>query len=92
MRGVVQVTLDAASSPHHRQRLVQIDVDGGVRTQIAGEHEPQDPPATITVGVSSPGLHPATVDIPLSTDRDRDSVLAAAATAGNAPLLWHAGS
>ena len=39
VRGVVQVTHDAASPAHHRRRLTQIDLDGNRRTTIAAPGE-----------------------------------------------------
>ena len=84
-RGIVQVTLDAATPQLHRQRLHEIDVDGGIRTQIASDFNLASPssrglatPTSITVTASSPGLASATLDIPLSTDQETHSVLASA--------------
>ena len=78
MRGIVQVSHDAASGARHRRRMRQIDLDGGIHTTIAAGGE-DPPPSAITVTASAPGLAPASVDIPLSTDPGADSVLAAAA-------------
>lgn len=82
VRGIVQVTHDAASPPAHRARLVQIDTDGGKRTVIVNpgiKGNEKEMPSTITVKASSPGLKSAMVNIPLTTDAAQHSVLASAA-------------
>ena len=76
-RAIVQVTQNAASSLHHRKRLIQIDRDGGVRTHIVplGDTSPRDD--AIVVQASAKGLESSTVSIPVSTDASIHGVLAA---------------
>ena len=78
VRAIVQVTQNAASSLHHRKRLIQIDRDGGVRTHIVhpGNTSPRDD--AIVVQASVKGLESSTVSIPVSTDANAHGVLAAA--------------
>lgn len=71
-RGIVQVSQDSATPEQHRRRLRQIDVDGGRRTTIDLGGSPQ--PAAIVVTASSPGLKPATIEIPVSTNVSQHSV------------------
>lgn len=86
VRGIVQVTVDAASPAWHRGRMREIDADGGVRTRVATAEDA--PPASIVVTASSSGLKSASITIPVSTDAAKDSVLAAAAASvGSANLL-----
>jgi hypothetical protein len=77
-RAIVQVTRNAASSLHHRKRLIQIDRDGGIRTHIVppGDTSPGDD--AIVVQASVDGLGTSTVSIPVSTDMESDGVLATA--------------
>ena len=77
-RAIVQVTHNAASSLHHRKRLIQIDRDGGIRTHIVppGDTSPGDD--AIVVQASVDGLGTSTVSIPVSTDMENDGVLATA--------------
>ena len=79
-RAIVQVTQNAASSLHHRKRLIQIDRDGGVHTHIVplGDTSPRDD--AIVVQASAKGLESSTVSIPVSTDAGTHGVLAAAKT------------
>jgi hypothetical protein len=77
-RAIVQVTCNAASSLHHRKRLIQIDRDGGIRTHIVppGDTSPRDD--AIVVEASAKGLGSSTVSIPVSTDASSHGVLAVA--------------
>ena len=77
-RAIVQVTHNAASSLHHRKRLIQIDRDGGIRTHIVppGDTSPGDD--AIIIQASVEGLGASTVSIPVSTDASVDGVLAVA--------------
>ena len=77
-RAIIQVTQNAASSLHHRKRLIQIDRDGGVRTYIVppGDTSPRD--EAIVVEASAKGLDSSTVSIPISADTNTHGVLAAA--------------
>ncbi len=75
-RGIVQVTVDAASA--RRPRLIEVDAEGGRRTRIVPPTSVVAHPKVMTVTASSPGLAPASADIPLSVDARRHSVLAAA--------------
>ena len=104
VRGIVQVTHDAASSPQHRRQLRQIDLDGNQRTTIAaaapeeeaggGEEAagPTPPVASINVTASSPGLATGVLSIPVSDDAATHSVLAAAANSRRSgdseQLVW----
>jgi hypothetical protein len=95
VRGIVQVTHDAASFVQHRHRLREIDLDGNRRTTIAAalqEGEKAGPtPTSIEVAASSLGLATGMISIPVSTDAAKHSVLAAAADsrAGSAEqLVW----
>ena len=77
-RAIIQVTHNAASSLHHRKRLIQIDQDGGIRTHIVppGDTSPGDD--AIVVQASVDGLGTSTVSIPVSTNASIHGVLAVA--------------
>ena len=84
VRGIVRVTVDAASPSAHRDLLIEVDGGGGgggsccdgIITVVPGNGTaPTDP---IVVEASAPGLASSTVSIQVSTDLDADGVLAVA--------------
>ena len=78
-RVIVQTNINAASSPYHRRRMIQIDRDGGIRTPIASpDYTPPVVADTIVVEATVKGLETSTVSIPVSTDAVSHSVFAAA--------------
>ena len=77
-RVIVQTTENAASSPLHRKRMMQIDQDGGIRTHIVPPEDTSPRAAAIVVEVSAEGLSSSTVSIPVSSDASTHGVLAAA--------------
>ena len=77
-RAIVQVTKDSATSPLHRQRLMEIDREGGIRTQILPPDERAASDDSIVVQASVEGLGSATVSIPVTTDIATHNVLAVA--------------
>lgn len=78
VRGVVQVTTDAATSPKLRRRVREVDTDGGHRTQVLDPASIVHVDSAITVSATSPGLKDAELKIPVSVDVQHDSVLAVA--------------
>ena len=78
VRGVVQVTLHAAGTDAERRRLMEIDIDGGKRTTVlqgrVSKHKQQDGASNtfasegIVVEVTSAGLAPARITIPVSAE------------------------
>ncbi len=87
VRGIVQVTQNAASAPWHRARLAEIDVEGEagptelIVNGVLGATE-------IVVEASSPGLRSGRATIALSTDEATDGVLAVAAASVTDPLSF----
>ena len=80
-RAIVQVTQDQATSPLHRQRLIEIDRDGGIHTYILPPEKSSDAESSddsIVVQAAVEGLGSATVSIPVTTDIAAHSVLAVA--------------
>ena len=77
-RAIARVTLAAAGSPADRQLLAAVNVDAGRGNSSAVATSGAPPPAAFTVTASAPGLAPATIEVPLSTD-PADAVLAVAA-------------
>ena len=77
-RVIVQVTQNAASSLHHRKRMIQIDREGGVCTHIVPPEDTSPRDDAIVVQASVEGLGSSTVSIPVSTDIDADGVVAVA--------------
>jgi hypothetical protein len=78
VRGVIQVTHDAASSVWHREAMRQMDLDGGRRTTVAAGND-SSASSPIVLEASSPGLTSSRVTIQVSTDEQQDGVLAVAA-------------
>jgi len=78
VRGLIQVTTDAATPPRLRKRILEIDMDSGHRTRILDPTSTLHVAPVITVTATSPGLTAAKVEIPVSMDAQRNSVLAAA--------------
>ena len=76
-RVIVQVTKDQASFPMHRERLRQIDSEGGIRTIVVppGREEPLE---DIVIEASVEGLGSSQVSIPVSTDAAKNGVLGVA--------------
>jgi hypothetical protein len=80
VRGIIQVTADSASPEWHRRALAEVDIDGGVRTQIhTGAGQNDEPGAAIVVEASADGLSTGSVTVPVSSDMAAHSVLAVAA-------------
>ena len=78
VRGIVRVTMDAASAPAHRDLLIEVDGAGGrggITVVPSNGTAPTDP---IVVEASAPGLTSSTVEIQVSTDVYADGVLAVA--------------
>lgn len=67
-RAIIQVTEDHSSSPSHRDRMRQIDSDGGLRTFILPSDKSPEPLADIVVQASVEGLGSAKVSIPVVSD------------------------
>ena len=67
-RAIIQVTEDHASSPRHRDRMKQIDSDGGRRTFVLGSDQIPEPLVDIVVQASVEGLGSAKVSIPVVSD------------------------
>ena len=65
-RAIIQVTQDHTTP--NRDRIIQIDRDGGQRTLIGDPKTPRETLDGIVVEVSAPGAGTATVTIPVSTD------------------------
>ena len=89
VRGVVMVTQDRASSYHARARMLEVDgaTAGGGHHPVVVAPDDASPAATeIVVEISTPGLPPARVAIPLSSDASADGYLAAAAAAAGKPV------
>ena len=86
-RAIVQTSTDAGTPAWHRRRLLQIDAEANLRTQIADPDDAQAPvpPAGIVIQATSPGLKSCTITIPVSTD-PAAGVLASAYSAVGAPL------
>ena len=82
-RGVVSVTSVAGRSAHERGLMATIDVDADVEG-IDGKHDHN----VIVVTADSPGLDGARIEIPLSTDLERDGVLAVAAAGAGLPVTF----
>ena len=91
-RGIVQVTHDASSPAAHRERLRQIDLEGGRRTTIVPPGDESSAVAAvasaITVTASGPGLAPASVSIPVSAEAAAHGVLADAARSLGTSQRW----
>jgi hypothetical protein len=80
VRGIIRVTLHAAGSIAERRRLMEIDIDGGRRTTVLhglGSQEEEEEQQQqldgfaledIVVEVTSEGLAPARVTIPVSNE------------------------
>ena len=76
-RAFVRTTADYASPPALRRLMRAIDAEG--TTHVADPDDRSDvAPTTLTVTATAPGLAPATLEIPLSTDAAKDSPFAAA--------------
>ena len=86
-RGVIKVTLDAATDPSTRALIRTIDADTGHSTVlVANPSAAPSAPIPITVRASAPGLLPATVVIEVSVNADVDGVLSTARTSVNLPV------
>ena len=87
-RAVVKVSADAASVDADALELLATEVEVGCKeaciTQIWSRDQAAAGPSSITVTATSPGLPPATVNIPVSTDAALHSVLATATAAAKA--------
>lgn len=88
VRGLVKVTMDAASPLWHRERLRQIDVDSGSLTTIV-DGDCDGVPPSIVIQATAPGLTPATLSIPTSHDAASAGVLPVAAASAGEPVLVH---
>ena len=77
-RVIVQTTENAASSPLIRQRMMQIDRDGNIRTHIVPPEDSSPRAGAIVVEATAKGLQSSKVSIPVSADVDTHGVLAAA--------------
>ena len=88
VRGVVMVTEDRASPAWERARMLEVDGPGGATGRHPVVVAPGDgnAPTEIVVEITSPGLPPARVSIPLSTDAAADGYLAAASAAAGKPV------
>ena len=76
-RVIVQVTEDHTSK--YRDRMIQIDRDGGKRTRGIFDSSTVSPDLDgIVVEVSAPGVGSSTVTIPVTTDADNYNVLTVA--------------
>ena len=82
-RAIVQTTENAASLPHHRRRMIQIDRDGGIRTHIVSPEDSSPRANAIVVEASAKGLGSSQVSIPVSSDAKIHGVLAAAKASVN---------
>lgn len=82
VRGVIQVTVHSAGTTSERQRLMEIDVEGGRRTAVHVSEEAFESEG-IVAEVMSPGLGSARVTIPVSAE-SRHSVLETASRSINA--------
>ena len=74
-RAIVQVTEDHTTA--NRDRMIQIDSDGGQRTLVGDPRDPKRFLDDIVVQVSAEGVGTATVSIPTSTDPN-DGVISTA--------------
>lgn len=77
-RAVIQVTKNAASSTKERRRLRQIDREGGIHTTVMHPEATSPKTDAIVVMASAKGLESSTVSIAVSTDLERNGVLAIA--------------
>ena len=77
-RVIVQTTMNVASPPLHRKRLIQIDRHGGILTRIAPPEEASPMADAIVVQASVDGVGSSTVSIPVSSNLEEDGVLAVA--------------
>ena len=77
-RVIVQTSENAATSPHLRRRMTQVDRDGGIRTRIVPPDDTSPRADAIILEASVKGLESAKVSIPVSTDAAIHGVLAAA--------------
>ena len=66
-RAFVRSTSDHATPLAHRRRLLEVDLEGGVSTRVAGGVAPGALPPIIVTATAA-GLQPATLAIPLSAD------------------------
>ena len=85
-RAIIQVTEDHVTP--NRDRIIEIDRDGGKRTLIGDPRVPRESLDDIVVQVSAPGVGSATVTIPVSTDPN-DGVLPTARNSRQLKLLQY---
>lgn len=67
-RAFVRVTEDSSTDATHRQRLLEIDMDGNSLTKIVEPDAAQGDPTSIIVRAEAPGVLPAEVEIPTTRD------------------------
>lgn len=68
VRAVVRSTADQATSPLHRRRLRQIDLEGGRLVRVADPDTAEEAVADIVVEATADGLQTARVSIPVTAD------------------------
>ena len=85
-RAIIQVTEDHVTP--NRDRIIEIDRDGGKKTLIGDPRVPRESLDGIVVQVSAPGVGSATVTIPVSTDPN-DGVLPTARNSRQLKLLQY---
>jgi len=83
VRAVIRVTGTAGRSQQERDLLQSIDING----PMSAGYEAQDEQGPIVVEASAPGMKPATISIPVSTDPN-DSVMAVAETVAGKPVTF----
>ena len=75
-RVIVQVTEDHTSQ--YRDRMIQIDRNGGIRTRVFDSRSSTPALDGIVVEATAPGVGSSTVTIPVTTDANNHNVLAVA--------------
>jgi hypothetical protein len=67
-RAFVRASEDSSTGAVHRQRLLEIDVDGNSLTKIVKPDALTSDPVSIIIRAEAPGLSPAEVEIPTTRD------------------------
>ena len=80
VRAIVRVNMDAATPLSHRLRMLEIDVDRGATTVVAGERAAVHDIVLQAAVEGNGNIAPTTITIPVSADMSRHSPLAVAAS------------
>lgn len=87
VRGIVRVTMDAASPPSVRAARIAMELDAGKGPRSSSTLPVGGtPPTSLTLQASSPGLPTVTLSIPLSVDPQDEPLSVASASVGSAYL------